>query len=233
MMAWLAGKFTIVGVLPSIIMANHLSLWKTINNLSIIADMWGILQQTIELMIATRGCYSQLGWGITSGIWSNLTDGNHGCYTPKTCREKKRENWLSEKFFEVPYYWTNSYTMARFRCREIEGRIYFAHIREGPRMPFTIGKRVGQQNQQWMLVSHLSRKSDMRHRFLCILTPSQKHVFSFVFCTFAWPNINHHPTSDWPRRRGTKMKASVLANLHLFSSKQQKALQSVSRFHRF
>ncbi|CAL1153070.1 unnamed protein product [Cladocopium goreaui] len=39
--------------------------------------------------------------------------------------------------------------------------------------------------------------------------------------------------SDVPAEIGTKMKASVLANLHLFSSKQQKALQSVSRFHRF
>lgn len=34
--------------------------------------------------------------------------------------------------------------------------------------------------------------------------------------------------SDVPAEIGTKMKASVLANLHLFSSKQQKALQSES-----
>eukprot|EP00490_Sorites_sp_Unknown_P013370 CAMPEP_0114676596 /NCGR_PEP_ID=MMETSP0191-20121206/49445_1 /TAXON_ID=126664 /ORGANISM="Sorites sp." /LENGTH=223 /DNA_ID=CAMNT_0001947855 /DNA_START=52 /DNA_END=723 /DNA_ORIENTATION=- len=34
--------------------------------------------------------------------------------------------------------------------------------------------------------------------------------------------------SDVPPEIGTKMKASVLANLHLFSSKQQKALQSES-----
>jgi hypothetical protein len=102
MMAWLAGKFTIVGVLPSIIMANHLSLWKTINNLSIIADMWGIFQQTIELMIATRGCYSQLGWGITSGIWSNLTDGNHGCYTPKHAEKKREKIGLARNFSKYP-----------------------------------------------------------------------------------------------------------------------------------
>ena len=59
--------------------------------------------------------------------------------------------------------------------------------------------------------------------------PIPEACFSFCFFfTFAWPNIHHHPTSNWPRRRGTRMKASVLANLHLFSSKQQKALQSVS-----
>lgn len=34
--------------------------------------------------------------------------------------------------------------------------------------------------------------------------------------------------SDVPAEIGTRMKASVLANLHLFSSKQQKALQSES-----
>eukprot|EP00913_Durusdinium_trenchii_P015664 g14722.t1 len=34
--------------------------------------------------------------------------------------------------------------------------------------------------------------------------------------------------SDVPPELGTRMKASILANLHLFSSKQQKALQSES-----